>query len=120
MLTRLNELDEKLNSALHYAARYSHVETVRKLLATQKATVDVLGSDGMTPLHYASRYGRNITERSMHGRTETENDEGVQVVDTLLQAGADLNKQDVYRLSPLHHAAMRGTSGGQVPDTAAG
>ena len=44
----------------------------------------------------------------MHGRTETENDEGVQVVDTLLKAGADLNKQDEYRLSPLHHAAMRG------------
>ena len=55
MLNRLNELDEKVNSALHYAARYSHLETVRKLLATKKATVDVIGSDGMTPLHYASR-----------------------------------------------------------------
>ena len=54
-LNKLNELDEKENSALHYAARYSHLETVKKLLATQKAEVDVVGSDDMTPLHYASR-----------------------------------------------------------------
>ena len=44
----------------------------------------------------------------MLGRTETEHDEGVQVVAVLLQTGADLNRQDVYKLSPLHHAAMRG------------
>ena len=54
-LNKLNELDEKENSALHYAARYSHLETVKKLVATKQAVVDVEGSDGMTPLHYASR-----------------------------------------------------------------
>jgi len=107
-LNKLNELDEKENSALHYAARYSHLETVKKLVATKQAVVDVEGSDGMTPLHYASRYGKNITERSVSGRTETDHDEGVQVIEALVQAGADLNKQDVWSLSPLHHASMRG------------
>ena len=54
------------------------------------------------------RYGKNITERSVFGKTETDHDEGVQVVNALIHAGADLNKQDKYKLSPLHHAAMRG------------
>ena len=44
----------------------------------------------------------------MSGRTETDHDEGVQVIEALVEAGADLNKQDVWSLSPLHHASMRG------------
>ena len=59
-LSRLDTLDEKENSALHYAARYSHVQTVEKLIGTKRATVDIPGSDGMTPLHYASRSDLNI------------------------------------------------------------
>ena len=44
----------------------------------------------------------------MHGRTGLENDEGVQVVEALLSAKADINKLDKFDLSPLHHASMRG------------
>ena len=51
----LNKLDEKQNSALHYAARYSHLKTVKRLVGIKTVDVDVAGSDGMTPLHYASR-----------------------------------------------------------------
>ena len=43
------------------------------------------------------RYGKNITERSVFGKTETDHDEGVQVVNALIHAGADLNKQDKYK-----------------------
>jgi len=105
----LNKLDEKQNSALHYAARYNHLETVKRLVAIKEVKVDVAGSDGMTPLHYASRYGRNITERSVI-KTETDHDDGdgVKVIEALLQAKADINKQDKWRLSPLHHASIRG------------
>ena len=54
----LDSLDSKRNSALHYASRYSHLAVVETLLAPEhKVTVDNVGADGMTPLHYAARYG---------------------------------------------------------------
>ena len=54
------------------------------------------GSDGMTPLHYACRcpgtspparrYGRNVTERSMAGRTDYEGeDPGLDTVRVLVE-----------------------------------
>ena len=51
----LNLLDEKKNSALHYAARYSNLAIVNILLENDRVVVDNVGSDEMTPLHYASR-----------------------------------------------------------------
>ena len=74
---------------------------------------------------YFCRYGRNVTERSMAGRTETEGDDdpGLDTVEELVKAGAALTKvskklqeqketfqfqEDSYALQPLHHAAMRG------------
>ena len=51
----LNRLDEKKNSALHYAARYSNLAIVNILLENDRVVVDNVGSDEMTPLHYASR-----------------------------------------------------------------
>merc|ERR1719233_571644 len=101
----LNELDSKENSALHYAARYSHMELVQILL-DNKVLVDNVGSDGMTPLHYAARYGKNITR--WENAPEEEDDIGLQVLTTLLTAGANINKRDDYNLTPLHHASMRG------------
>merc|ERR1719300_1204662 len=85
--TWVNRLDEKENSPLHYAARYSHAEMAQELVRLG-AEVDLLGSDGMTPLHYASRYGRNITEREMSGRTNYEakdEDPGLDTVRVLVE-----------------------------------
>ena len=103
----LNRLDEKKNSALHYAARYSNLAIVNILLQNSRVVVDNVGSDLMTPLHYAARYGKNETERNISGRSEAD-DVGVLVVEALLAGGADINKPDQYKLCPLHHAAMRG------------
>jgi len=109
--TWVNRLDEKENSPLHYAARYSHAEMAQELVRLG-AEVDLLGSDGMTPLHYASRYGRNITEREMSGRTDYEakdEDPGLDTVRVLVEEKkACVTKADIYSLQPLHHAAMRG------------
>ena len=55
LLRRVNDLDEKSLSALHYAARYSHVQMIRELVTEMKADVDRAGDDDMTPLHYAAR-----------------------------------------------------------------
>ena len=42
-------------SALHYAARYSHID-VMHVLVQNGADVNIQGDDGLTPLHYAARY----------------------------------------------------------------
>ena len=65
------------------------------------------GSDKMTPLHYATRYGKNETERSPQGISLPLDGDGVLVVKTLLNAKADINKKDLYELTPLHHASLR-------------
>eukprot|EP00092_Neocalanus_flemingeri_P024563 GFUD01026641.1.p1 GENE.GFUD01026641.1~~GFUD01026641.1.p1 ORF type:complete len:1187 (+),score=294.85 GFUD01026641.1:192-3752(+) len=102
---RLDELDVKENSALHYAARYSHLDIVNMLLKNS-VKIDNIGSDGMTPLHYAARYGKNIT--CWDEASESDEDIGLEVLKALINAEAEINKEDLYNLTPLHHAAMRG------------
>ena len=63
-LEDVNDFDSKINSPLHYAVRYSHIDIVRTLL-DHNARVNLVGSDGMTPVHYAARYGKNLTTRCM-------------------------------------------------------
>ena len=58
-------------------------------------------------LFIKTRYGRNVTERSVQGTSEVENDDGVSVVKMLLDHKADINKKDVYEFTPLHHASLR-------------
>ena len=53
------------------------------------------------------RYGKNVTERTVQGTSSPQGEDGVLVVEALLQAGADINRRDVYDLTPLHHAALR-------------
>ena len=102
---RLDELDAKESSALHYAARYSHLKFI-EILIEKGVKIDNIGSDCMTPLHYAARYGKNITR--WDDESDPEKDVGLEVLKTLLDAEADINKRDVYELTPLHQAAMRG------------
>ena len=51
---RVNDLDEKKLTPLHYAARYSHVEII-DLLLELGAEINQPGDDDMTPIHYAAR-----------------------------------------------------------------
>ena len=48
-----------------------------------------------------------MTERSVQGTSEVENDDGVNVVKILLEHEADINMKDVYEFTPLHHASLR-------------
>ena len=50
----VNALNKKGTSALHIAARYSHLEIVQELISLG-AFIDIEDSESMTPLHYASR-----------------------------------------------------------------
>ena len=77
-----------------------------KRMVVLGVTLDVIGSEKMTPLHYACRsqlssgrqhfffcrYGRNVTERCIDGRTETEADDGLDTVKVLVEEGASLTK----------------------------
>ena len=59
------------------------------------------------------RYGKNERERKehVHGRSndglKAVADDGVAVVELLLDFNAAIKKKDVYNLVPLHHAALR-------------
>ena len=54
ILSSIDDLDHKKNSPLHYAVRYSHIDIVKALI-DMNANVNMVGSDGMTPVHYAAR-----------------------------------------------------------------
>ena len=103
----IDELDNKENSALHYAARYSHIQIVESLLQLGART-NVVGSDKMTPVHYASRYGKNVTVKNIGDDYDSESDIGLNVLKILIKSGGDFMAKDIYNLTPLHHAAMRG------------
>lgn len=48
-----------------------------------------------------------MTERNVQGTSNPVSNDGVLVVETLVRASADINKRDMYKLTPLHHAALR-------------
>ena len=108
--SNLDQLDDKRNSALHYASRYSHLKLVEVLLSAEyNITVDNVGADGMTPLHYAARYGKNnVTVKTLRDDYDGDSDVGLGVLKLLLKAGGVVTAGDAYKLTPLHHAAMRG------------
>ena len=66
----------------------------------------MIGSDKMTPVHYASRYGKNVTENC--DDYDSDSDTGLNVLKMLIKYGGDSMAKDIYNLTPLHHAAMRG------------
>ncbi|XP_043192938.1 transient receptor potential cation channel subfamily A member 1 homolog isoform X2 [Amphibalanus amphitrite] len=114
---RLNQLDSERLSPLHYAARYNRLETVR-LLIKYGARTNIRGEDGLTPLHYAARYRRQlpVAQAPVEERFSTATvtpptpppEQEETVIDVLVDNGADVNAKDVYGLTSLHYAAMRG------------
>jgi len=84
------QLYESGQTALFRAADLGAEEIVDLLLETGSIAVDHADKWGMRILHYACRRGHfNIVER-------------------LIQAGADVNVQEAYGFTPLHEAAENG------------
>lgn len=69
-------------TALHYACRGGHADTVNFLLQ-RGALVDVRGPDGRTALHFAAAYASR------------------EIVISLLAAGAQVDSEDIYHCRPL-------------------
>ncbi len=75
---------------LFLAAAYGFVEILDLILARQEEGLNARDAHGLTPLAHAARGGR------------------VEVVASLLEAGADPDIQDAYGFAPLHQAAVQG------------
>lgn len=79
-----NRADDWGYTALHLAAKYGHVNTVRKLLAAKASPNPRMSNDGFTPLHVA------VQEREE------------EVISVLLAAHADIEAKDEHGRTPLH------------------
>jgi ankyrin repeat protein len=80
-------------SALHIAALWAHVESVQVLLEGG-ANVNAQNTmTGATPLHMVPQFRKATIEKRL------------QVLDLLLQAGADVTRTDSYGHTPVYYAS---------------
>jgi ankyrin repeat protein len=109
------------------ACALGDLETVRKLVGTDRALVNAFAADGFYPLGLAAFFGhRAIVEfllkndadvktaarnaqkvTALHGAVARRD---VEIVKMLLEAGADPNARQERGFVPLHDAAMNGNS----------
>merc|ERR1711971_553966 len=105
-LDELEQLNQKGRSALHFAARYSLVQLTRYLVEVKKMSIESEGEDGMMPIHYVCRYARD--DLANQEGEDAETSASYLTLKVLLDNKADDTKVDNFRLTPLHHLAMRG------------
>ncbi|RSL82872.1 hypothetical protein CEP51_004869, partial [Fusarium floridanum] len=86
----VNEVDGWGLTALSWAAKQGHEETVEAILEFTGVDVDIRDSQGRTPISLAARQGH------------------VAIVKMLLDHGANPNFRDFQEATPLWHAAKRG------------
>ena len=100
-------------SPLHIAAQSGHAEVVR-LLLYHGARVNARDVGDNTPLHLASRGPSSpncdTTDWSCRWMLATRGDGHLQVVASLVVAGADVNARDEHARTPLMAAAENGNA----------
>ncbi|MGZ8630686.1 MAG: ankyrin repeat domain-containing protein [Actinomycetota bacterium] len=119
LLAHIHELD------LFEAASFGDLDRITELLAYDPASVDAHSGDGFTALHLAAFFGRADAARllvthaaevdahgtgwmrgtALHSATSAGHRE---VVEVLLEAGADANARQSGGWTPLHAAARNG------------
>lgn len=97
----MEELDNNGTSALHYAAKYNHVDMLRVMIekgVDVNVTEDEPACAGNTPLHIACENGK------------------AEVVKVLIEAGADDALQNVKGYTPAHMVLTERRFGGDLED----
>lgn len=119
---RIDVFDEQGEAPLHVAVSRGH-ELVVDILLEHNAFVNVRNKPGMTPLHIAAKLGYNSMVKQLitdHGaildamtlikqiplHLAAENGQ-LEVCETLLSLGSDLNAVDNQSQTPLHLAARK-------------
>lgn len=137
---KINKLNKQELSALHYAVRYGHMEVI-KVLIQARAKVNIIGSDGAQPIHFAAKYFKvdkhsDATHLIRHVQPviqaeenfiNVQNDGTVlktfsvnngndtsDVITYLLNNGAHVNAMDNYNQTPLNYAAVKGNLEGMA------
>lgn len=87
----VTDSDGDTKSILHLAAYFGAAKTVKYLCETKGISVNVVDSQGLTPLHYAS-----ICDASFERMSNT--------VEVLVLQGADLNAKSKMGHTPLEYS----------------
>ncbi|CAH3183153.1 unnamed protein product, partial [Porites evermanni] len=86
----VNARDHYLMTPLHYAASKANLTAVKELLQFDGIKIDAVDTSGSTALHCAATDG------------------AVEIVKTLLEAGADARAKDYDKMTPIHFACTDG------------
>uniref|UniRef100_A0A1I7U7E1 ANK_REP_REGION domain-containing protein n=1 Tax=Caenorhabditis tropicalis TaxID=1561998 RepID=A0A1I7U7E1_9PELO len=116
---QVNVQDKEDNmTPLHYAARYGNLAVVKFLLSRGAIPMN-RNRDGDTPLHIASKYSHEFSEICsvtnekgivVMDRIDSErmyNSATRNIINSLVEAKAEIDAANEYNLTPLHYAAMK-------------
>jgi len=107
----VNKKDGDGWTPLHNASNLGNVEVITALLAAG-ADKTIKNDDGETPHNVARDQDTwnalNAEGTVAYGLHEASRFGNLEVVNSLIQAGRDVNSQDVAGWTPLHHASMKG------------
>ncbi|MDP0590317.1 MAG: ankyrin repeat domain-containing protein [Candidatus Endonucleobacter bathymodioli] len=105
--SHLDYADSKGYTLLHHAIRNGRIDTMHILLESG-ANVNVTNASGSTPLHYAASHHMCLRPPNRISREEAisiENSETMQMVNSLIINGADVDIKNNKGKTPLHNAS---------------
>ncbi|TPP56788.1 Transient receptor potential cation channel subfamily A member 1 [Fasciola gigantica] len=102
----ISENDENL-TCLHEAIRRHLFKCMKVLVEVAHVDVNAKTKNGLTPLHFAAKYGKEGFSKSNEDDSSTSDWNDDSVIAYLIQRGANVDERDQNGLTPLHYAAIR-------------